>query len=136
MNFLGKSRYIKHFVLLVLVPDLILLSLLTRTEIIRICFLFLALTPFSLLWDIACTKRVGNNKWIWDFNSETTIGRRIKGVPVEELILMFVGASLPIAIWEVLPNFDISGWKGLLIISGAILYIALICPVFSKYPKR
>src|SRR5690349_3189451 len=136
MNFLGKGRYIKHFILLVLIPDLFFLSLLTRTQVARICILFVVLLPFSFLWDIACTKRPKNNQWIWDFNSETTLGLRIKGVPVEEIILMFVGTSLPIAIWEALPQFHMSAPEGLLIVSVAILYIALICPIFSKYPKR
>lgn len=129
----GRTRYILNLILCGFIPTLLLLSRLSWNEILLILAIYLALLPFYILWDSQTTLHAKTrHTWVWEFSSETLLGPKLFGVPVEELMFMFLATAFPIGLWK----FFISLRTPPMIQWTAILILLVTAPLLHSYVAK
>lgn len=129
----GKIRYITNLLLCGFIPTVLLLSRLSLNEVLLIIAIYIALLPFYIMWDSQTTFHEKTRRtWVWKFNSETLLGPKLFGVPIEELMFMFLATAFPIGIWELFIDLHVPStlqW-------GIAILLLITAPIFHSHVSK
>lgn len=129
----GKTRYITNLVLCGLVPTVLLLARLSGKEVLLVIAIYIALLPFYVLWDSQATLHAKTRRtWIWEFSPETLLGPKLFGVPVEELLFMFIATAFPVGLWEFFLDLRVA--PGVQWIAAFVFVVS--APIFYTYVAK
>lgn len=128
----GHLRYLGAFFALCVIPALVLASRMPLKSIMLAFLLFLFSIIFLTLTDIALTKRKESAAWGYQFNPKAILDVYIFGLPIEEYVFNFTLIFLPVGIWELLKQLNLSFAGMALITACGVLVLLTTFPILRK----
>lgn len=99
---LNKFYYLASLFFVFVIPTIVT-GLFVWKEIIWLNFLIFVvmITVIGAVWDIWATRHGKKDKvWLWQFNSNNTLGIKIFDMPVEEYLFYIFTSLYVVFIWE------------------------------------
>lgn len=131
-----RFSYLSAYILLMAIPSVIVLLFVYHSLDLK-ALLLVVLASFLIggSFDIWAVRQGKKDKfYIWEYNSRTTLNKKVLGMPIEDATLfLFLTPVFTIAVWEA-AKMLISAYNipiGLLVIGGVAFILASYFLVFN-----